>query len=438
MNTLNDTVVKKIVVGNPIPDIIDQYLISTPVFTLIADASDLVYQPSDLDFQTILSNNELWVLNMGDATSYGSTVTIYNAGQSGQVNLWRQDPNANHFMDLPTAIAFSDNTNFATSSAVLDAHHAAGHFAGPTLWSSDSLIYALPGQGPLGSHIDMLHQSPYSMGIAAAHENSFWVYDGYNQRIVWYDFVDDHGPGWDDHTDGLVRRYDDIVVSRLNDSIPNHLVLDNNGMLYVVDNGNARVIKMDTHTGSVTGSFNPYAEYITEHSIVTGVTWWNFITTGVVQPAGIDAINNRLIVSDYSNGDIIIYNDSLTSATELGRIHTGAPGITGVKIGPDGKIWYTNALENKVYRIDGIVNNVNQQGNISPSVYPTPADKFLYVTVPAGKFYSLSLLNTDGQVVWNGDSNAAGINTSRLAPGVYIVKGESSYDAFSQKVIIRH
>ncbi|MEP7265130.1 MAG: hypothetical protein ABI772_11560, partial [Bacteroidota bacterium] len=354
MDHSNDTIYKKITTGNPVPVIVDQYLINAPTIVQIADASNQLYRPSDLDFYTILDRNELWVANMSDITTYGSTVTIYNAGTPNQTSLWRQDSNADHFMLMTSALAFSDNTNFATSAAVLDAHLGSGHFAGPALWSSDSLIYCQPSPGPLGSHIDMLHQSPWAMGIAAETENRFWVNDGYDQCLVWYDFVQDHGPGFDDHADGLVRRYTDITLNRINDTIPNHLVLDVNGMLYAVDNGNARVIKMDTHTGSVTGSFLPYAEYITEHSVVTGTTWNNYISTGLVQPSGIDVIGNRLIVSDFSNGDIIIYDNSSATGTELGRIHTGSSGVAGVKIGPDGKIWFVNQLQSKVFRIDGV------------------------------------------------------------------------------------
>jgi Secretion system C-terminal sorting domain len=425
MNNNNDTLYKVFTTGNPVPNIVDQYLINTPAFLLVADASDQLYRPSDLDFHTILSNNELWVTNRSDIISQGSTVTFYNAGTPSQVALYRQDAGADHFMILPSALAFSDNTNFATSAAILDAHMGSGRFAGPALWSSDSLVYCQPGPGPLGSHLDMLHQSPFSMGIAAEHENAFWVYDGYNQAITWYDFQQDHGPGYDDHTDGLIRRYTDITLNRINDSIPNHLVLDDAGILYVVDNGNARVIKMDTHTGSVTGSFTPYQEYVTEHSIVTGTTWNNFISTGLIQPCGIDVIGDRLIVSDFFNGDIIIYNTTNATGTELGRIQTGSPGIAGVKIGPDGRIWYVNQLEHKVYKIDIAVdvNNVNAENDFV-SVYPNPATELLYIRSDnkSENNLRLQITNSIGQLVFSElMSNNTSIKIADFKAGVYVV-----------------
>jgi hypothetical protein len=442
MDNSNDTLYKLITTGSPVPNIVDLYLVNSPVFTQVADVNDQLDRPSDLDFHTILSRNELWVTNYADIPSKGSTVTFYNAGTPNQVGLWRQDSNADHFMLLPTALAFADNTNFANSSAVLDAHQGAGHFAGPVLWSSDSLIYCQPGPGPLGSHIDMLHQSPFAMGIAADHENAFWVYDGYNQCVTWYDFVQDHGPGFDDHTDGLVRRYTDFTLTMLNDSVPSHLVMDAAGLLYIVDNGNARVIRMDTHTGSITGSFTPYAEYVTEHTIVTGTTWNNYISTGLIQPSGIDVIGNRLIVTDYSNGDIIIYDNAASTGVELGRIHTGVPGIAGVKIGPDGKIWYVNMLTNQVFRVDGITVGENENAAVKAfDVYPNPASQQLNIRLhhfAAEGVYDVMLNDISGKLVYNAalTQQEMQIRTAVLDPGLYILSLSDGVSVWKEKVVI--
>lgn len=446
MDHSNDSIHKTVVVGNPIPNIIDHYLTALPSYTIIGDASDFVYFPSDLDFHTILSRNELWVLNMGDSMTDGSTVTFYNASDSNQVSLWRQDNNSHHFFYMPSALAFSDNTNFGVSDAVLDAHHNLGHFAGPTLWSSDSLVYALPGPGPLGSHIDMLHQSPFAMGIAADHDNAFWVYDGYNQRITYYDFVQDHGPGFDDHSDGIVRRYDDVVLNRINDSIPNHLVLDEaTGWLYVVDNGNQRVLRMDINTGTVTGTFPNYQEPLAEHSIISGTTWNDFITTGIVQPAGIDIIDDRMIVSDYSNGDIIVYDKSGSTGIELGRIHTNTPGVAGVKIGPDGRIWYVNQLLNTVVRVDtslgvGLNETISTNGFI---IYPNPADKELTVfsnQSATGKVQMIKVFNAMGKIVYSDIKSTVNckLKTANWTNGIYFVQLTTDDKTVLRKVVISH
>ena len=186
-----------------VPNIIDEYLDAPPVFIPMHSSSDNLNKPTDLDFFPILAKNELWVINQRTEAVGGSTTTFYDVGESNQTSLHRVDGNAWHFMSLPTAIAFSDNGNFANSAGVQDANHNNGTFTGPALWSSDPDIYAQPSGGN-GSHLDMLHGSPFSMGIASETENAFWVFDGWNNEIVRYDFADDHGPGNDDHSSAIV------------------------------------------------------------------------------------------------------------------------------------------------------------------------------------------------------------------------------------------
>ena len=226
-------------------------------------------------------------------------------------------------MSVPTGIAFSDNGNFGSSAGVQDANHGGGTFTGPTLWSSDPDIYAQPSGGN-GSHLDMLHGSPYSMGIASESENAFWVFDGWNNEIVRYDFVEDHGPGNDDHSDAIVRRYKDFTVLRDGD-IPSHLVLDQaTDWLYIVDNGNDRVLRLDINSGINGGAIPEINEPLAEHSAVINTTWEVIIDSGLDRPCGIEVIGNRLMVSDYATGEIIIY-DMDNSFVELGRIETGEP-----------------------------------------------------------------------------------------------------------------
>ena len=41
-------------------------------------------------------------------------------------------------------------------------------------------------------------------GIAADSAKVYWVMDGHNGNICRYDFVEDHGPGYDDHSAGKI------------------------------------------------------------------------------------------------------------------------------------------------------------------------------------------------------------------------------------------
>ena len=423
----NDTASKLINVGPATPNYIDDYIgITTPLLTVIGSAADGIDVPRDLDFHPVLTRNELWVILKSTENSGGKTVKFTNAGQIGQTSLLQQDGNAWHFMSLPTGIAFSDNENFATSPGVYDANHGSGTpFTGPTLWSSDPLIYAQPSGGN-GSHLDMLHQSPHAMGICHEVDNAFWVYDANENDIVRYDFVNDHGPGNSDHSDGIIRRFGGLgLMGETTHHVPSHLILDKEtNMLYIVDTGNDRVLRMDITSGTFLNNLSPY-EPTAEYSSWGNVTFNLFADSGLTEPSGIDLIGNRLIVSDFATGDIIIYDKSTSTGVELGRIVTGTPGIMGVKIGPDGKIWYVNATTNEVIRIDGISVDVESvESEMTMNVYPNPATSQVYVSsnIPfnlsdvltydvAGKLIDCSLNRINDHTV--------AINIDKLSQGVY-------------------
>ena len=410
LNASNDSTTKMIESGPSTPNVIDDYIGATPILTVIGNSSNDIDVPRDLDFHPILTRNELWVILKSTENSGGKTVKFSNAGKPAQASLLQQDGNAYHFMSLPTAIAFSGNGNFATSPGVYDANHDGGSpFTGPTLWSSDSTIYAQPSGGN-GSHLDMLHQSPYAMGICSEEENSFWVFDDNDQEIVRYDFRKDHGPGNSDHSDAIVRRFSGIsIAGDPAREVPSHLVLDKTtGMLYIADTGNDRILKMDINSGTFANNLIPY-EAMAEYSYWTNTSWSILADSGLTTPSGIDLIDERLIVSDYATGDIIIYDISGSTSIELGRVVTGTPGIMGIKIGPDGKIWYVNAMTNEVIRIDGLTTGVKEIATSGFSVFPNPAVSKLTLNMRTE-------LNEDAQVKFF-DSKGSLINTSELKKG---------------------
>jgi hypothetical protein len=337
-------------------------------------------------------------------------------------------------MSLPSGIAFSNNGNFATSTSVLDANHQGNSFTGPTLWSSDPLIYAKPSGGN-GSHIDMLHESPHCMGICSEEENVFWVYDDYNKDIVRYDFVEDHGPGNSDHDDGEVLRYQGMGLSAINHTIVCHLVLDKNKKwLYFTDGSNQRVMRLDVTTGNLGGtpSWGPQ-ETLAEYQKITGFTFEEVVTTGLVQPAGIDMIDDRLVVTDHSNGDIIFYDLSSIPAIEIGRIQTNEPGIMGTVIGPNGRIWYANATLDKVVKIEpstiisGVEENILLVGN---RVYPNPVESTLFFSNYANV---VQIFDITGKLVIFENNNINSIDVSRLDKGIYLIEIDGVKTKFVKK-----
>lgn len=444
MNAANNTASKDVVVGPGIPNMLDGYINATPVFEVIVDESDGMDHPKDLDFHPTLTNKELWVIMTSSENIGGKTMKISNAGESNQTNFIQQDGNAWHFMSLPTGIAFSGNENFATSPGVYDANHDGGEpFTGPTLWSSDPLIYAQPSGGN-GSHLDMLHESPYSMGIAWEKDNKFWLTCGDHDEIMSYDFHEDHGPGNSDHSDGEIYKYP--IVDYFEDpthEIADHLVYDHaSGWLYVCNSQLDRIIRINTNTGTPGEDVTPH-EPVAVYKYMDDFVWEVFIDVGLNQPSGIDLIEDRLIVSNYANGDILIYDISSDVPALLHTIETGEPGIMGVKIGPDGMIWYVNSMTDEVVRIamEGV--SVEEKDNgASLSVYPNPAREQVLIglnKIEMSAEMSIQLIDMTGRVVHLervGGSKLISLNLNNLAEGAYSVVLSNDAGVVCNEVLI--
>lgn len=335
-----------------------EYGSAKPELTLIAEGTEGLNSPVDLDFHSLEDRkNELWVLNPGLESQGGSTVIFENPNESPDNSEYLKDGNSWHFMALATSIAFGENGNFGTSQGILDANRRGGLFTGPTLWPSDLNIYAKVGnppvQGTNGSHLDMIHQSPLGMGIAYEVGNTYWVFDGYNKSLCRYDFGEPHYPGGHDHSDGRVWRYN-VNIAQTYPS-PAHMKLDDEGKwLYVCDPGNNRVARLDVTSGTEkTG--NPsvpllYNEPLAYYGEMENFTFETFIESGLSTPAGLEIHDGRLFIGDYATGNIHAY--SLETGEELGVLETGAEKLTGICVGPEGKIWYLDAGQNALFRVD--------------------------------------------------------------------------------------
>jgi len=445
LNTSNDTLSKAVYFRGDKPILIDHYLTDSVLIKTIGVAADGLDKPRDLAFAPTPAPN-LWVVNKKTEASGGSTVTYFDAGLPTQDAQLKKDQNSWHFMSLPTSIAFSYNGNFATSPGVLDANHqnGASHFTGPALWSSDWSVYAEPSGGN-GSHLDMLHQSPFSMGVEWEEENVFWVNDGYNENIVRYDFDEDHGPGNDDHSDGIVHRYPEIQVNRIDDHIANHLALDReNGLLYIVDNGNKRVLRLDIHSGTPTSDLTPYAEPLHEYKAITGADWSVYIDS-LEKPSGIAVIGNYLLVSDYGTGEIIFYDRTSEEGLELGRFDTGPAGIMGIEVGPDGKIWYVNTTQNKVYQLDytPFLVAANEPDNTPIfSVSPNPTNADFEVRLASRQNstnYRLRVMNTLGQLVLDQPFSSYApvhVDLSSQPDGYYLVQVADQKGSRTERILL--
>ena len=319
--------------------------------TQIASAADGLRVPRDLAFHNTRAD-ELWVVNRAD----DSTVTITNASQSTRTALKRVDGYALHFMEEVSSLAFGKPDQFATCQESRNTYNNQGppnDFMGPALWSADTAIYAVENPIGLGSHLDMLHESPLCMGIAHVVDNVFWTFDGMTGSLSFYDFQEDHGAGYDDHSDGVIYRYADGQLQRVPD-VPSHLAYDLEGhMLYVADSGNHRLGRMDVTVGAPGPRlpskepgviYQRYLDAVVEDVVAAP-------TSLLDTPSGLELYQDMLWVTDNANGRISVF---AKDGTRLNWLDTGLqPGaLMGLTFGPDGRIYFVDAVDNRVLRVD--------------------------------------------------------------------------------------
>lgn len=324
------------------------------------EAPDLAFHPE---------RDELWVVNRrpeveGICSQSGAgqdrcqslaglTTIITAPGTADQSAQVLEDGNSWHFMRRPPTIAMGTNDMFATCGEALTGNFEddGSRFIGPTLWTSDLSIYAKDSGGN-GSHMDMLHATPWCMGIAHERDNIYWTFNGQIGSLDRYDFKEDHGPGADDHSDGEIYRYAEGTVSRV-ENVPSHMFYsDDDKMLYVADTGNARIIALNTQTGTGGRSLSPVYEPLGAAETIVDSEVRTIVPAGTLtQPSGLVLHEGTLYVGDHATG--IIHSFSLTGepgpTLDTG---VGAGELAGLDVSPDGRLWFTAMYTGKVYRLD--------------------------------------------------------------------------------------
>ncbi len=433
---------------------IDAYIMdsSKNVFTILASSSNSLSSPVDLDFypNQLSRPYELWILNQGTSASGGSTVIVSDANKSTRTTKYVKDGNAWHFMAMASAIAFGDSL-WVTSADILDANRQSGKYTGPTLWPGNLSIYGIVGnpstQFVNGSHLDMIHQSPYSKGVAFERDLVYWVMDGYEGNLKRYDFVQPHQPGGEDHSAGKVRVYSDFKFTK-HLTLPSHIVIDaSKNYLYGCDPVGKRIFRVDITSGSYSGSGNKInGESLAEYSKYTGLLMKDIVTSGLTSPVGIDVYGDRLIVTDNGTDEIIIY-DIANNYVELGRIklkYSTNPDPMGIKIGPDGKIYFADKVNKKVYLIENSAiwpTTLNEIMNESDFVivYPNPFINEIHVQLKnlQENTAEFSLINVVGEILFKQTMNTinTSIDVSTLKGGMYFLQVTSGNKVSKKKIV---
>lgn len=341
--------------GDGTPSSVTLETVYAPTFK--REATDLAFNPT--------RPGELWVLHRqpendapctetsskGCAALEGSVSIITDVGKESQKAKFKKDPNAWHFMRRPPALAFGVNDTFATVGEFRTGNFTddPADFIGPSLWSADPEIFGIQPKGLNGSHIDMLHSSPFGMGIAHEKDNIYWVLNGDVGALDRYDFREDHGPGHADHSDGETWRYGEGEFSRV-PGTPSHVIYDSsNGTVLVADTGNGRVARLDPN-GATEGENIESYEQVAIAVEMLGATTTSVVPPGTLKkPSGIELDGGLIYVSDAETSHIHAFD---AAGKQVRELDTGLPpgSLAGMAIF-DGSLYFVELPTSKVYRI---------------------------------------------------------------------------------------
>jgi hypothetical protein len=215
------------------------------------------------------------------------------------------------------------------------------------------------------------------------------------------------------------------------------LVIDKNKQwLYIVDNGNDRIMRINIQTGSLGGNptFGPH-EPVHEYKMVTGYTYETVVDSGLNSACGIDILDDRLVVTDHATNQVIFYDISSIPAVELHRTTIpNANGIMGVKIGPDGKIYVVDNGNNRVVKLEPIQVGMQEEAASAFNIYPSLVSDYIIITSSDSNPYTVTVLNSLGEKIRHQTTDGR-ISASNWSSGVYFIQVQSGKNVVTKKII---
>ena len=286
---------------------------------------------------------------------WGRMAIVRRATLDAPLTVVKMDANAWHFMRNPRQLAWGTRGLLATCGEARTANYEddATPYNGPVLWDSDPELFGAPyDENRNGTHVDMLHQTPYCMGIAHERANIYWAFNGDVGSLDRYDFNQPHEPGGENHRDGSFWRYAEGELARVPE-VPSHLAYDaRRGLVFAADTGNGRVVALDATSGVAAGDV-PALDPIETHVRMTGARLTEVVAPGVLEmPSGVAFHEGVLFATDHATGKILAL---LPNGEILRELDTGLQpnSLAGIAIGPDGKAYVTDLSTRRVLRIDG-------------------------------------------------------------------------------------
>jgi hypothetical protein len=290
----------------------------------------------------------------GCAALPGVMGVISDATSEAPSAVIKQDGNAWHFMRRPSAMAWGDGELFASCGEALTDNYEEVNipYAGPALWSSSPAIFGVePEPGQNGTHLDMLHETPYCMGIAHEAGNAFWVFNGDAGSLDRVDFHAPHQIGGEDHADGEVHRY--VAGELLREpEVPSHLAYDDErGLVYAADTGHGRIVSVDPSSATPGGEIDVW-EQLQASGEMTGATLRELVPPGALQkPSGLVFADGKLYVTDNATSLVHVFD---ADGKPLASYDTSLPAgsLAGITLGPDGLVYLADLKTGAVERFE--------------------------------------------------------------------------------------
>jgi hypothetical protein len=311
------------------------------------------WEPIDLEFNP-RTPRELWIVNY--ATSHVTILTNPGSTSASMTNKQMRDPAYSHYMYKPAGIAMGARHPVYKQLWASCGDNGQGNYShmGPSLFSADLGIFATQNyETGLGSHLDMLHSTPFCRGIAwGGQGNQYWVFNSYNKALDFYDFKNDHGPGNTDHSDGVIRRFWNNQLKGVNGVMSGVSWNPDDRKVYVADTGNKRILALDPTQGQPVAPFGGTEDIAERRYFEAPIKTVVPASAGLQQPSGLEVSGGLAFVSDAQTSKIHAFK--ITDGSLVRTFDTGLPSgsLAGINFGPDGKIWLVDRRASRILRID--------------------------------------------------------------------------------------
>ncbi len=229
-------------------------------------------------------------------------------------------------------------------------------------------------------------------------------------------------------------------------SNPCGISIDKLGNIFIVDNGNGRIRKIDvtgmisTYAGDGTNGFSGDGGLAT----LAQLYYPNSVATDAAGNIYFSDNNNHRIRKVTTSGII----STIAGNGVQGFLGDGGPAInarlnhpTGIAVDTAGNVYFSDEFNHRV-RVMVPSNNIENFWKNNCIIYPVPASDFIRITSVTDD-YSISLFDACGKEIRMGYSvkrygEGTEIDITDLPNGIYCLKIASNFASVTKKIVVQH